>query len=260
MSKRTFRSQAIYPGECSEQRIEGIVGSPRRARRQLSRHVKFRRNVSNHRKLEFPLFVYSRQFCGSDAHRCMRGSSATLDIFPSWKELKPRNVQARNYLGFFQAIQSSSNSCLPEATPSFSRTRYQLGDRKPFELLMTLATIFISHWHSGSGLNSLATSFQIYKVSWTITCRRWIIFARVQKGRAYGTTTIVAVKCIVSCTSYLRHSKFESSLHFHFNLLPYHLNINYFITMKFTILLGMLDTLSEEREQQIFSVVGILII
>ena len=33
--------------------------------------------------------------------------------------------------------KSSSNSCLPEATPSFSRCqRYQHGDRKPFELLM----------------------------------------------------------------------------------------------------------------------------
>lgn len=36
---------------------------------------------------------------------------------------KPRNVQEYGYLGFFQAIQSSSNSCLPEATPSFSRIR-----------------------------------------------------------------------------------------------------------------------------------------
>lgn len=76
----------------------------------------------------------------------------------------------------------------------------------------------------------------------------------MQKGRAYGTTTIVAVKRIVSYTSYLRHSKFESSLHFLFNLLPYqNLNINYFITMKFTILLGTLDILREEKESNRYS-------
>lgn len=69
----------------------------------------------------------------------MRGSSARH--IPQSKEPKPRNVQARSYLGFFQPIPGFKQLVFTAGNTFFlAYTRDQHGDRKPFELLMALAT------------------------------------------------------------------------------------------------------------------------
>lgn len=149
---RTLQSWTVFFGECSEWRVRETIS------KHVQQLIKPREILAKRPGCYGALgsnFLVSF-LRGSFANR-MHTVARVPDFFwySSGRRSRSRaNVEARGYLGFFQAIQGSSNSCLPEATPSFSRTRYQHGDRKAFELLIALATIAISFWRTVAGLNS----------------------------------------------------------------------------------------------------------